>query len=162
MFKKLKVNIPFAEALAQMPNFVKFMKEIMSNKKKLDGYGTISLSENCSAIIHRKLPEKLRDLGSFTIPCAIGEHTFKKVLCDLGVSINLISLSFVKKMNLGELTPTTLSLQMANRSLTYLQGIHEDMLVKVDKYIFPVYFFVLEMEEDREVPIILGRSFFCH
>ena len=63
MFKKLEVNIPFVEELAHMPNYVKFMKEIMSNKKKLDAYGTISLSDNCSAMIQRKLLEKLRDLA---------------------------------------------------------------------------------------------------
>ena len=91
-----------------MINHVKFMKEIMSNKKKLDAYGTVSISKNCNVIIQRKLPEKPRDSVSFAIPCAIGEHTFKKDLCDLGVSINLMLLSMVKKLNLGELTPTTL------------------------------------------------------
>ena len=80
MFKKLEVNLPFVEALAQKPNYVKFMKEIMSNKKKLDAYGTVSLSENYSTIIQRKLREKLRDPDSFTIPYAIGEHTFKNAL----------------------------------------------------------------------------------
>ena len=110
MFKKLELKIPFVEALSQMPNYVKFMKEIMSNKKKLDSYETISLLENCIAIIQRKLSEKLRDPGSFTISCAIGDHTFKKALCDLGASINLMSLFMVKKLNLGELTLTTLSL----------------------------------------------------
>ena len=135
MFKKLEVNIPFVEALAQMPNYVKFMKEIMSNKKKLD-YGTISLSYNCSAIIQRKLLKKQRDPGNFTIPCAIGEHNFKKALCDLGDSINMMLLSVITKLNLGELTPTTLYLQMADHSLTYPQGILEDVLVKVDKFIF--------------------------
>ena len=80
MFKKLEVNIRFTKALAQIPNYVKIMKEIMSNKKKLDSYGTISLSENCSAIIQRKLPEKQRDPSSFTVPSAIGEHNFKKVV----------------------------------------------------------------------------------
>ena len=90
IFKKLKINILFADALAQMPNHVKFMKEIISNKKKLDSVGTFTLLENCSAIIKRKLPEKLRDPGSFTIPCVIGEHTFNKALCDLGASINLM------------------------------------------------------------------------
>ena len=83
------MNVPFTKALTQMPNYVKFMKEIMSTKKKLDTYGTISLSENCSAIIQRKLPKKLRDLGSFTVPCAIGEHTFKKALSNLGVGVDL-------------------------------------------------------------------------
>ena len=159
MFNKLEVNIPFVEALAQMPNYVKFMKEIVSNKKEHDAYANISLLENCSAIIQRKIPKKLRDQGSFTTPYAIGEHTFKKALSDLGASINLMQLSFVNTLNLGELTPTTLSLYIVDRSLTYPQGILEDVLVKVDKFIFPIDFVVLEMEEDKEVLIILGRPF---
>ena len=75
MFKKLKIIILFADALAQTSNYVKFMKEIMNNKKKLEAYGTMNLSENCSAIIQRKLLGKLKDSSSFTIPCIIGEHT---------------------------------------------------------------------------------------
>ena len=67
--------------------------------------------------------------------------------------------SVAKKLNLGEITPTTISLQMANKSLTFIKGIIEDVLDKVDKFIFPVYFVVLDMEEDREAPIILGRPF---
>ena len=91
MFKKLEINILFADALAQMPNYLKFMKEIMSNKKKLKAYGTVNLSKNYSAIIQRKLPEKLKDPSSFSIPCIIGKHTFSKALCDLGASINMMS-----------------------------------------------------------------------
>ena len=101
MFKKLEINIPFADALAQMPNYVKFMKEIMSNKRKLEAYGTVNFFENCSVIIQRKLPEKLKDPGSFTIPCIIGEHNFSKALCDLSASINLMSYSVEKRLNLG-------------------------------------------------------------
>ena len=127
----------------------------MSNKKKLDAYRIANLSESCSAIIQRKLPEKQSDPGNFIIPCVIGEHNFKKALCGLGASINLMSLSVVKKLNLGELTPTTLSLQMADFSVTYPQSILKDVLMKVDNFIF----IMLEMEEDKEVPIILGRSF---
>ena len=74
-------------------------------------------------IIQRKLPEKIKDPGSFTSPCIIGEHTFDKALCDLGASINLMPLLVAKKLNLGEITPTTLSLQMADRSLTFPKGI---------------------------------------
>ena len=81
MFKKLEINIPFVDVLAQMPNYVKFMKEIMSNKKKLEAYGTVNLTKNCNAIIQQKLPEKLKDSSSFTMPCIIGEHTFNKALC---------------------------------------------------------------------------------
>ena len=159
MFKKLEINIPFANALAQMPNYVKFMKEMMSNKKKLEAYGTVNLSENCSVIIQRKLLEKLKDQGSFTIPCIIGEHTCSKALCDLGASINLMSFSVAKKLNMWDITPTALSLQMGDKSLTFPKGIIEDVLVKVNKFIFLVDFVVLDMEENREAPIILERPF---
>ena len=146
IFKNLEVNIPFVDALAQMHNCVKFMKEIMSNRKKLDAYGTVSLSENCSAIIQRKLLKKLKDLGSFTISCVIREHTFSKTLCDLRVSINLMPFLVAKKLNLEEITPTSLSLQTDDRSMTFLKGIIEDVLVKVDKFIFPMDLVVLDME----------------
>ena len=95
----------------------------MSNKKKLEAYGTINLTENCSVIIQRKLVEKLKDPGSFTIPCIIKEHTFSKTLCNIGASINLMPLSMANKLNLGEITPAALSLQMDDRSLTFLKGI---------------------------------------
>ena len=86
------------------------MKEIMSKKEKLNSVGTVNLFENCTAIIQRKLSEKLRDPGSLTFPCGIGEHTFKKVLCDLGGNINFMSFSIEKRLKLGESTSTALSL----------------------------------------------------
>lgn len=73
MFKKLHINIPFAEALEQMPSYVKFMKEILSKKRKLGDYEMVALTEECSAVLQKKLPPKLKDLGSFTIPCTIGK-----------------------------------------------------------------------------------------
>ena len=76
----------------------------------------MSLSANCSAIIQKNLPQKMQDLGSFTIPCTIGNHEFGKALCDSGTSINLMPLSIVRRLSLGELTPTTMSFQMADRS----------------------------------------------
>ena len=99
MFKKLEVNILFEDALGQIPNYVKFMKEIMSNKKKLDAYRIVSLSKKFSAIIQMKLLEKLIDPSSFTIPCVIGEHTFNRALSDLEASINLMPFSVVNKLN---------------------------------------------------------------
>ena len=137
MLKKLEINIPFAEALAQMPHYYKFLKEIINKKRKLDDYGIVSLFSNNSAIIQKKLPWKMQDHGSFTIPYTIGNHEFGKTLCDSGASSNLMPLSVVKILSLGELTPTTLSLQMADRSMTQLEGIIEDVLVKVGKLIFP-------------------------
>ena len=92
MFRKLEINIPFAKALAQIPHYAKFIKEIISKKRKLDEHGIISLSTNYSAIIQKKLPQKMQDPRSFTIPCTIGNHEFGKALCDSGASINMMPL----------------------------------------------------------------------
>ena len=158
-FKKLHINIPFADALEQMPSYVKFMKDILSQKRRLVDFETVNLTEECSAILHRKLPQKLKDPASFTIPCTIGTAIFERALCDLGASINLIPLSIFKRLGLGEARPTTVTLQLADRSLKHPRGVIEDVLVKVDKFIFPTDFIVLDMEEDKEIPIILGRPF---
>ena len=159
VFKKLHINILFAEALAQMPSYAKFLKDILSKKRRLQDHETVMLTEECNAIIQNKLPSKLKDPGSFTIPCNIGNIEFTKALCDLGASINLMPLSIFRKLGLGDGKPISVSLQLADRSVTYPNGIVEDVLVKVDKFIFPVDFIVLDMEEDREVPLILGRPF---
>ena len=159
IFKKLEINIPFAEALAQMSHYAKFMKDIINEKRKLDEGGVVSLSANCSVIIQKNLPWKMQDPGSLTIPCTIRNFEFGKSLCDSGASINLMPLSVVKRLSLGELTPTTMSLQMADRSTTQLEGILEDVLVKVGKFIFLVDFVVINMEEDKQIPLLLGRPF---
>ncbi|KAL5572989.1 hypothetical protein UlMin_022586 [Ulmus minor] len=142
-----------------MPKYANFLKEVLSNKRRLEGNEKVMLTEECSAILQRKLPQKLKDPGSFPIPCTIGDFEFDKVLCDLGASINLMPLSIFRKLGLGEVKPTTVTLQLADRSIKHPRGIIEDVLVKVDKFIFPADFIVLDMEEDREVPLILGRPF---
>ena len=101
IFKKLHINIPFSEALKQIPGYVKFMKDVLSKKRKLGDYETVALLEECSAIFQKKFPPKLKDPGSFTIPCAIGNVVFERALCDLGASINLMSWSICKKLKLG-------------------------------------------------------------
>ena len=159
IFKKLHINIPFAEALEQMPRYVKFIKDVLSKKRKLGEYETVTLLEECSAISQKKFPTKIKDPGSFTIPCAIGNAVFKRTLCDLGASINLMPWSIFKKLKLGEACPTTVTLQLVDRSLTHPRGIIEDVLVKVDKFIFSANFIILDMQEDKEIPIILGRPF---
>ena len=159
VFKKLHINIPFAEALENMPSYAKFLKEILSKKRKLEEFETVALTEECSAVIQRKLPPKLKDPGSFTVPCAFGDTVFEKALCDLGASINLMPLSIYKRLELGEVKPTTITLQMADRTIKHPRGVVEDVLIKVGKFIFPVDFVVLDMAEDHNIPIILGRPF---
>ncbi|XP_022891857.1 uncharacterized protein LOC111406708 [Olea europaea var. sylvestris] len=120
VFKKLYINIPFAEALVQMPSYAKFLKDILSNKRKLGDHEIVMLTEECSARTQRKLPPKLKDPGT---------------------------------------KATTVTLQLADRSLTHPRGVIEDVLVKVEKFIFLADFMILDMEEDKDVPLILGRLF---
>ena len=159
VFKKLHINIPFTDELEHMPNYIKFMKDILSRKRRLSEFKTVNLTKECSAILQRKLPQKLKDPDSFTIPYKIGNSIFEKALCDLGASINLMPLSIFRRLGLGEARPTTVTLHMTDRSLKHPPGVIEGVLVKVDKFIFPTDFIVLDMEEDKEIPIILGRPF---
>ncbi|XP_063942727.1 uncharacterized protein LOC135150376 [Daucus carota subsp. sativus] len=126
---------------------------------KLEDLETVALTEECSAVLQQKLPPKLKDPGRFTIPCTIGPLSFDKCLCDLGASINLMPLSVFKKLGLPEPKPTNMYLQLADRSITYPRGILEDILVKVDKLIFPADFVILDFKEDKKIPIILGIPF---
>ena len=158
IFKKLHINIPFLEALENIPSYVKFMKMILASKK-LEEYGIITLTEECSAILQKKLPPKLQDPGSFAIPFSIGNQISRKALCDLGARINLVPLSMFKRLKLGEPKLTTISLQLVDRSYQHPQGIIENVLVKVGKFVLPMDFIILDMEEDDSVPIILGRPF---
>ncbi|XP_021979143.1 uncharacterized protein LOC110875253 [Helianthus annuus] len=159
MLKKLHVNISFVEALAKMLKYTKCLKDLLTNKKKLEDLSTVTLSEECSAVVQNKLPKKMTDPGSFTIPCLIGNLTVSNALADLGASINLMPYSIFAKLDLGEPSPTRMSIQLADRSVKYPRGIVENMLVKVDKFVFPVDFVILDMDEDSEVPLILGRPF---
>ncbi|KAL5578038.1 hypothetical protein UlMin_019737 [Ulmus minor] len=159
VLKQLHINISFVEALEQMPNYVKFMKDMLMKKRRFGEFETVALTRECSATLQSKLPPKLQDPGSFTIPCSIGGQYCGKALCDLGASINLMPMLIFKTLGIGEARPTTVSLQLADRSIAQPEGKIEDVLVKVDKFIFPVDFIILDFEADMEVPIILGRPF---
>ena len=108
MFKKIEINIPFSKALTQMPQYAKFMKDILSKKRKITEEGIVSLTATCSAVIRKALPEKRQDLGSFTIPCKIGDANMGQALCDSGVSINLMPLSVAQRISLGSSLPQPL------------------------------------------------------
>ena len=151
MFKKIEINIIFSEALTQMPHYAKFMKDTLSRKRKI-AEGVVSMTETYSAIIKRTVPMKIKDPGSFTIPCTIGISEMGKALCDPRATINLMPLFVVKRLSLGELTSTTMTLQMADRTLAQPKGVLQDVLIKVGKFIFPV---VIDIEEDKQVPLLL-------
>ncbi|CAL2238604.1 unnamed protein product [Prunus armeniaca] len=162
-FRKVQVNIPLLDAIQQIPSYAKFLKDLCTNKRKFKEHETVALSEEVSAVLLRKLPPKLKDPGSFTIPCLIGNQRFEHALLDLGASINLMPFSVFESLNLGELKKTSVSIQLADRSIKYPKGVLEDVLVKVNELIFPADFLVLEMEEvpipGKDLPLILGRPF---
>ena len=93
----MHINIPLIEAFEQMPKYAKFLKDIISKKRKLEEHETVMLTEESSAILQKKVSPKLKDLGSFTIRCTIGKSYFDRALCDLGASINLMPLSIFRK-----------------------------------------------------------------
>ena len=120
-FQKLEISMPFTEVVTQMPLYAKFLKEILSKKRRIAEEGVVNLTATCSALIKKNLPEKMKDPRSFTIPCIIGEFEFQKALCDSGARINLIPLFVARKLSLGELTPTTVTLQMADKKMQNLK-----------------------------------------
>ncbi|XP_024043088.1 uncharacterized protein LOC112099832 [Citrus clementina] len=142
-----------------MPNYVKFLNDILAQKRRLGEFETVVLTKESSHMLQNKIPTKLKDPRSFTIPCSIGTRYIGRALCDLGASINLMPLSVFKQLGVREYRPTTVTLQLADISHACPEGKIEDVLVKVDKFIFLVDFIVLDFEADKEVPIILGRPF---
>ncbi|XP_035841271.1 uncharacterized protein LOC110924024 [Helianthus annuus] len=159
MFTQLKVNLSFIEALRSMPKYAKFLKDFLKRKDKLGECSITPLNGECSAVILNKLPEKLTDPGIFTIPCLFGGDVQNHALADLGASINLMPYSFYEKLGLGDLKPTRMTLSLADKSVKYPRGIVENLLVKVDRFVFAADFVVLDMEADEKVPLILGRPF---
>nr|GEY58903.1 hypothetical protein [Tanacetum cinerariifolium] len=136
----------------------KMLKALLSNKEKLQELANTPLNENCSAVILKKLPEKLRDLGKFLISCGFSELKCK-ALADLCASINLMPLSVWKKLGFPELIPTHMTLELANRAICTPARIARDIFVSVGKFTFLADFVIVDYESDRRVPIILGRPF---
>ena len=141
-----------------MPVYAKFMKDLLTKKRKFKEE-VVSLEAGCSAIIQKNMPLKSKDPGSFTIPVTIGDLPVGKALLDLGASINLMPLAMLKRIGDLEVKPTKMTLQLADRSLKLPYGVAEDVLVRVDKFLFPVDFVIMDIEEHTEVPLILGRPF---
>ncbi|GJX61240.1 reverse transcriptase domain-containing protein [Tanacetum coccineum] len=160
IFQDLRFDISFADALLLMPRFAPTIKSLLMNKEKLLELAKISLNENCSAMLLKKLPEKLGDPGKSLIPCDFPRMDVCYALADLGASINLMPLSIWKKLSLPELTQTRMTLELADRSITRPKGVTKDVFVKVGSFHFPVDFVVVDFEADPRVPLILGRSFF--
>ncbi|GKE69485.1 DNA-directed DNA polymerase [Tanacetum coccineum] len=142
-----------------MPKYAKFLKGLLTNKARLEEACKIIMNERCSAVLLNKLPSQEKDPESFTIPCDIGQLHIDNALADLGASISLMPYTMYKQLGLGEPKATRMSLELADRSIQYPRGIIKNILIKVDNFILPIDFVILNMPEDSRVPIILGRPF---
>ena len=163
VLRQVKVNIPLLDNIKQVPAYAKFLKYLCKIKKGLGIEKKAFLTEQVSAIIQSKNTVKYKDPGSPTISVNIGGTCIDKSLLDLGASVNLLSYSVYKQLGLGELKPTNITLSLADRSVKIPKGIVEDVLVKVDKFYYPVDFVVLDAKPiengPNHVPIILRRPF---
>ncbi|CAM8889514.1 unnamed protein product [Rhodiola kirilowii] len=159
MLKKLYVTLPFHEVITQNPTYAKFLKDIVSNRRVIEESSMVALNAECSAIVQSRMPKKMQDQGSFSIPISLGKIEIDRALCDLGASISLIPYSLYEKIDMGELHPTTISLKLADRSSRVPNGVLRDVPIKVGKFFIPVDFYVLDMDSEQETPVILGRPF---
>ncbi|GJS82995.1 reverse transcriptase domain-containing protein [Tanacetum coccineum] len=144
----LSFKISLMDALILMPKFALTLQALIGNKEKLSEMARTPLNDHCSAVILNKLPEKLRDPGKFLIPCDFHGMDECLALADLGASIYLMPLSVWRKLSLPELTPTCMTLEIADRSITQPIGIAEDVYLKVGKFKFPVDFVVVDFDAD--------------
>nr|GFA83466.1 reverse transcriptase domain-containing protein [Tanacetum cinerariifolium] len=152
-------NFIFADVLIHMPKFVPMFKKLLNNKDNLIELTKTPLNKNCSAVVLKKLPEKLSDPGRFLIPCDFLEFDNCLALANLGASINLMPLSIWKKLRLPTLNDTKMVLELADRIISKPTGVAENVFVKVGKFYFPTDFVVLDFMADPRVPLILGRPF---
>ncbi|XP_070034807.1 uncharacterized protein [Nicotiana tomentosiformis] len=157
MLSQVQLNIPLVDVLHEIPKYAKYIEYIVTHKGRLTEFKIVAHTEQCTSRIQNKLPQKLKDPGSLTITVRISNIDVGHALCDLGASINRMPLCLFKKLGLGAPRPTTLMLQVADRSIAYPEGVIEDVLLQIRKFLFPPDFIILDYEADEQVLIILGR-----
>ncbi|XP_026411033.1 uncharacterized protein LOC113306295 [Papaver somniferum] len=146
---------------SKVPKYARVLKDLCTKKKRLIGNEVMSVGENVSAILQKKLPTKCKDPGSFDIPVVIGNKSFGKAMLDLGASVNIMHASIYESLNLGPLKEIRIVLVLDDRTNVYPRGIIEYVLVQVNQLVFPADFCVLEMDSgsDASIPLLLGRPF---
>ncbi|XP_021752566.1 uncharacterized protein LOC110718073 [Chenopodium quinoa] len=154
VMKNLHINLPFIEVVTQMPSYSKFLKDILTNKRKLNDE-LITLPHQVSALVQHKMPKKQKDPGSFTLPVKIGNMEARGALADLGASVSLILLSIAQKLKI-EMIPTRKTIQLADHSVKLPCGELEDVPIQVGHIYAPCDFVVMDMEEDVDTPLIFG------
>ncbi|KFK29095.1 hypothetical protein AALP_AA7G088200 [Arabis alpina] len=153
---KLRNEIPFFDAMKLSPVIRRYMKRMVTKSFCLEE-GVAMISEQVSATILNKIPEKLTDPGSFVLDCLIFTDRFPRSLCDLGSSINLMPLLVAINLGMADFQPTRISLIVADRSVRIPEGILEDVPIKVGNCLIPTDFVVLQYHEEPKDPLILGR-----
>nr|GEU29337.1 reverse transcriptase domain-containing protein [Tanacetum cinerariifolium] len=159
IFQYLNFNISFADALILMPKFGPTINTLLTNNEKLSELARTPLNEHCSAVLLKKLPEKLGDPGKFLIPCDFLGMDECLALADLDASINLMPLSMRNKLSLPKLSPTCMTLELTDSSISRPVGVAKDVFIKVGAFHFLADFIVVDFDADPRVPLILGISF---
>nr|GEY92712.1 reverse transcriptase domain-containing protein [Tanacetum cinerariifolium] len=159
IFKDMSFEVSFADALILMPKFTSTLKALIRNKEKLSEMARTPLNEHCSAVLLKKLPKKLGDPCKFLILCDFLGMAECLALADLGASINMMPYYVWKKLSLPDLTPTCMTLELADRSISRSVRVAEDVYVKVGSFHFSTDFVVVDFDADPRVPLILERSF---
>ena len=163
VFKQVNINLPLLDAIRQIPSYAKFLKDLCTRKRKLSVQKKAFIASHVSSIIQNTTTPKYKDPGSPTISCTIGKYRVEKALLDLGASVNLLPYHVYLKLGLGEMKPTQMTLQLADRSVKIPRGVIEDVLIEVNKFIYPVDFVILDTQPvpdpENQIPVILGRPF---
>uniref|UniRef100_A0A2N9HKM2 Reverse transcriptase/retrotransposon-derived protein RNase H-like domain-containing protein n=1 Tax=Fagus sylvatica TaxID=28930 RepID=A0A2N9HKM2_FAGSY len=161
--RQVRINLPLLHVIKQVPSYAKILKDLCTMKRKHNVKKTAFLTEQVSALIQHNTPPKYKDPGCPTISCIIGDHDIEQALLDLGASVNLMPYSVYLQLGLGEIKPTMVVLQLADRSVKKPRGVVEDVLVQIDKFYYPVDFLILDTESvvhaNSKIPVILGRPF---
>ncbi|XP_057982368.1 uncharacterized protein LOC131167588 [Malania oleifera] len=161
--RQVKINLPLLHVIKQVPTYAKVFKDLFTVKRKHHVKKTTFLTEQLSALIEQRIPPKYKDLGCLTIAYSIGNHEFGQALLDLEASVNLMPYSIYLQSGLGEIKPTTVVLQLADRLVNIPWGVVEDVLIQIDKFYYPVDFLILDtssaVDTTSKIPLILGRHF---
>ncbi|MFC0083171.1 retropepsin-like aspartic protease, partial [Aciditerrimonas ferrireducens] len=163
IFSHVKLNIPLLDAIQTIPAYSKYLKDLCTFKRKFSHKNQVLLAANVSTTIQGTIPPKLKDPGCPYINVELGDKNIVKALCDLGASVNLIPYAVYCQLGLEDLQPTSVTLQLADRSVRVPKGILKDVLVRVENFVYPADFIVLDnhpsLGPNEQTPIILGRPF---
>jgi len=152
-------DTPFLETLKKATTCLQFVRDFLFKKGQPEEGSVMPIGRACSSFLQS--PVALQDPGDFCIPCCIGDIQIEGSLCDLGASVSLMPLSLYRRLTLLDLTPTTISIQLANCSIRQPVGIMEDLPVRVGEFVVSCDFFMVDMKESPHIPLILGGPFFA-